>query len=248
MLGIIIFDRNYWYIKYIIFCYIIFYFIFRYIKGNKERSISLIIVSFIVLFLPSMGNGRMNIFGFAIGVILSLYKDRIMKLYNNSSRVNAIFALSLISASYALYKILILTRTQQAIEISLIIIILAIIYFSVKRKEFVNGASLIVVVNYFTAYDYNVNFIFSLSVLCAGIGFIVIVDLIKHDYASKFFVFFGNISFELYLVHGALMYSYDFILFRLPIELSFFIYIIVIITISFIFNKLFNFLNNILKN
>ncbi len=49
---------------------------------------------------------------------------------------------------------------------------------------------------------------------------------------SAFYHFIGGISYELYLLHGFFMYSYDFILFKYPIYFSFFIYLFFMIIMS----------------
>ena len=52
-----------------------------------------------------------------------------------------------------------------------------------------------------------------------------------------FYHFLGGISYELYLLHGFFMYSYDFILFKFPIYLSFFIYLFGVIIMSLALKK-----------
>jgi len=73
------------------------------------------------------------------------------------------------------------------------------------------------------------------SAFWGGVFFILIVFLLNSlGYFSRFLYWIGLISFEVYLVHGPLMYRYDFILYKGPIYLTFPIYFSVILFLAFL--------------
>lgn len=55
----------------------------------------------------------------------------------------------------------------------------------------------------------------------------------KMNYQSKFLEFLGKYSFEIFLLHYPFMVKYDFILFREPLYISFFVYFIFILMLSY---------------
>lgn len=54
---------------------------------------------------------------------------------------------------------------------------------------------------------------------------------------SAFLSFIGGISFEIYLLHGMFMYSFDFILFRGSIYITFFVYFLAICLMSVLLQR-----------
>jgi peptidoglycan/LPS O-acetylase OafA/YrhL len=86
-------------------------------------------------------------------------------------------------------------------------------------------------------------FVLNLSAVLMNLASFVVIKMISEKQISLFFNFLGKISFELFLVHGALMYSYDIILFRFPLYFSFFLYLGFIIFLSYLLNKLFGVLS-----
>jgi len=62
--------------------------------------------------------------------------------------------------------------------------------------------------------------------------------IIFRERLSVFFLFIGNISFELYLLHGSFMYSYDFIMYKFPVIWSFYFYLFFIIFLSYVLKKI----------
>lgn len=58
---------------------------------------------------------------------------------------------------------------------------------------------------------------------------------IIHARTPRVFCFLGRISYELYLLHLPFLYSYDFILYKLPLYFSFPIYMLFIITTALLF-------------
>lgn len=84
------------------------------------------------------------------------------------------------------------------------------------------------------------------------IGMLIIIilglKLVSMYRLSTFYTFIGKISFEIYLIHGAFMYSYDFILYKLPLPISFLIYLGFIIILSIYLHKFLNILTKFLSS
>lgn len=249
VIGIIITDRNYWYIPFLIFWYIIFYFVMNLKIDDKLKVVVLIIVSIIIIINPMAGNGRANAFSFPFGVIIALYKDKVKILYNKvklkrTNNIKLIFVCGLLmSIFYLLGSVIPRFPMGKSVGIFYIISICAM-YFFYRKKIILEKISLIILfVISTTMFSLNDTFVYvSLSAfsLFSILFTVFIINNIKLNKISIVFEFLGKISFELYLIHGALMYSYDFILFKMPIQISFILYLIVIICISIILNKLFN--------
>lgn len=83
------------------------------------------------------------------------------------------------------------------------------------------------------------NIFASFSSILAGMAAIFLVLLISHQgLFSLFLDFIGGISYEIYLPHGMFMYSFDFIIFRQNIALTFFPYFAFIVFISLILRNI----------
>jgi len=65
---------------------------------------------------------------------------------------------------------------------------------------------------------------------------IVLLSLFK--LYSKFLLFIGSISYELYLVHQPFQEKFDFLLFRQPYYVSFFLYFAFIVLLAYLLNRL----------
>ncbi|MBU3073207.1 acyltransferase family protein [Clostridium estertheticum] len=257
IIGIIISDRNYWYIPFLILWYIVFHFVMKLKITNKYKIFILLFVSIIIIVNSTSGNGRGNAFSFPFGIIVALYKDRVEILYNNIKlKKTIVFKLFLICGvlMYFFYLVSnISTRFHLGKLLGVIYIIsIGIIYCFYRKSIILEKLSLMILLlvstTIFSLSDTFIYVSLSIYTLFSIVFVLLIVDNIKLHKTSIFFEFLGEISFELYLIHGALMYSYDFVLYRLPIQISFIIYLIGIILISAILNKLFNSINKKLNH
>lgn len=59
----------------------------------------------------------------------------------------------------------------------------------------------------------------------------------KINYQSRFLEFLGKYSYEIFLLHYPFMVKYDFILFREPLYISFFVYFVFILMLSYVLSK-----------
>ena len=120
------------------------------------------------------------------------------------------------------------------------------LYLTLKNEKGIM-VFVVLLITYFWNTDVFTYISYSLS---SGLGAIMIISLysfLNNYYTSPILSKIGSISFELFLIHGAFMYSYDFILFRGPIEITIFTYLIFIILLAFVLNRVFFTLVNINK-
>jgi peptidoglycan/LPS O-acetylase OafA/YrhL len=201
--------------------------------------------------------GNYNALSFPFGCWLGLnYKFICEKVENLLSKNILLLFTILISCifvsiiSFYLSVISIKNGFMVGVLLLILIIIFIFIYGLKKKAKFENNIEIISIVlastflyfNYFHGW-YESNFyigIFrSILAVSSAIPILLLVSLlVKFSLYSYFLNFIGKISFELYLIHGMFMYSFDFILFRGNIAVTFFIYFIAICMVSLAFRKI----------
>lgn len=251
IVGITIMDRNYWYIKYIMICYLIFY-ISNLINNEKsQKTINWILISLLIVFNQEFGAARYNAFSFTIGIIIALYYEKAKYIFfrfkKEKCKTKMMYMSIMVLISYSLFKI---GQIGESINnnkiLTIIFLFYIIILIIIFRRKVVylalkNGQGIIIFVILLITYFWNTDvFIYISYSLSSVLGAIVIISLysfFNSYYTSPILNKIGKISFELFLIHGAFMYSYDFILFRGPIEITIFIYLIFIIFLAFNLNR-----------
>ncbi len=244
--GIINFDANFWYMKYLFLLYLSFYVVFRLSIKDNYKLIFLTIISLAFMASPFIpDSGRVNSLTFLFGVLISMKKEFI-EVYISKMNMGklSLTLLSLILISIPLIFLSEYTATMPHIAGKLnfgLALISAAGLFYIIRLPMQERISLllfyVLAVSYFTTTDLIVTYswAFALVLICPVVIFLLKnMNLNSH---SIVFAFIGSISFELYLFHGAFMYSYDFILHKFPLEYSFFIYLIFIMILSVVFKK-----------
>ena len=100
----------------------------------------------------------------------------------------------------------------------------------------------IIVVTYYTAINSNIGQgnLEQLSSIITTLGFIGIVGLIK--FKVGFLKIMGDYSYEIYLLHWPLMYSYDFLYSRLSPAVATFLYLLISLALGWLLQKLVSFL------
>lgn len=258
-------DRNMWFIVFLIFWYCLTYLIFQLNLENKKKVLFLSCASILVLSIPNVSflwspntslAWKFNAFSFPLGCWLGLNSKVINKkigilleqdITNFFGIVMSCIVLSKISFSLA-------NRPHVGVPLLLSLIIVAGSIYFIKNKikfkspvEFIcSSLTITMLYSHFTdrltkadistitrSAFYNFYSIF------AAISLVFLISLfLKFNFYSYFLNFVGNISFELYLLHGMFMYSFDFILFRGNISLTFFVYFLAICIVSVGFRKL----------
>ena len=261
IIGITIMDRNYWYVKYIMICYFIFYVNNLINKEKSQKIINWILVSFLIAFNQEFGAARYNAFSFTIGIIIALYYERVKEVFfkfeKEKCKVKVSGVLITVLIVYSLFK---LGQMGESLNNNKILTIIFIFFISIlisifgKKTLYLtlkNEKGIMVFVVLLITYFWNTDVFTYISYsLSSGLGAIMIISLysfLNNYYTSPILSKIGSISFELFLIHGAFMYSYDFILFRGPIEITIFTYLIFIILLAFVLNRVFFTLVNINK-
>ena len=256
--NVMLIDRNMWFIVFIILWYGITYLIFWLNLSNLLKICFLCSVSLGMLLVPQIIEvWKFNAFSFPLGCWLGLnYKFILPKI---ESLINQkIGILCCIIIGFSILTIIDLRFAYWAYPhhqlgdnlLFSITTIIFLVYLAYKKAtlpiyiESISGllALAIVGLNYFSmsSYNYNITAIFikNISGICCAFTIFLLVSLmLKYNLYSAFLSVIGDISFELYLLHGMFMYSFDFILFRGNISVMFFIYFILIFLISIIFKK-----------
>jgi hypothetical protein len=251
-------DRNMWFVIFITFWYCISYCSFRFNLSDKEKLIFLCSVSIIFLSVPHFSSlWKANAFSFPIGFWVGINFQYIVKKIETLISKKIVVFISLILSCLMLRKILgYISKHNITTAIASLVILIAIVglicilkrkgkfYIDIEKVSLFS-AVLIVYLNICGGLpEYSINNIFEsifencYSVLLAIPILLAVSLMVKLNIYSYFLSFIGEISFELYLIHGMFMYSFDFILFRGNIALTFFIYFTSICIVSLGFRKL----------
>ncbi len=105
-----------------------------------------------------------------------------------------------------------------------------------KRNLWIVSILFYIVIYVFQIIDTNLPSIIvsmtnELLLISFSISTIIQAELLK-NYRSKFLLITGALSYSIFLIHTPLMIKYDFLLFRGPLFITFWIYLLVIISIS----------------
>jgi len=251
-------DRNIWFVIFIIFWYCMNYLVFKLNLSKKAKLIFLCSVALILLFIPRVHIlWKLNAFSFPLGCWLGLNSQfasqKIATLLEGKfASVFALLVGCLLLAPISYY----FSHKHILIGIALIFSTFTIVglTYLLKRNErfeftienlFLVLAVVIVYRNCSIWFpEYNLlkiasDFLMNVYVISAAFSIFIIISLmIKFNLYSYFLNFVGEISFELYLLHGMFMYSFDFILFRGNVAVTFWIYFIAICLLSLFFRKI----------
>lgn len=248
-------DRNYWYITFLLFCYVTFYFVSKIYVNNNKKVLILLFIALFVMNNPLALNGRGNALSFPVGVLAGFNQLRFENFYNyhiekEKNYISNVILL-IVAALISFYAALKVTDGINVISgYIILIVIFAVCIFWNKKELLIEKISMLFIVLLISRTIINIDmtssFLMSLFNLFS-IGVVLLVFLkMCHKRISIFFHFLGKHSLELFLIHGAFMYTYDFILYKAPIEISFFIYIIFIIMCSIFLHFLFEKTNKLI--
>ncbi|BAY30933.1 hypothetical protein NIES2107_27810 [Nostoc carneum NIES-2107] len=251
-------DRNMWFIIFILFWYGITYLIFRLKLSTQLKILFLGFVSLAILLVPQIPEfWKINTFSFPLGCWLGLnyqvVASKIEKFVSQPLIVGVAMIIGLFILSIIDLILAYISYQHGALATVCLFIILALmlLLYLAKRQvsaniyiESICGILTIIIVglNYLNlADDYNLagHISRNLSGIFSAFAILLLVSLmLKFNTYSMFLNWIGDIAFELYLLHGMFMYSFDFILFRGNIAITFFIYFTAICLTSLLFKKL----------
>ena len=255
-------DRNMWFVVFILFWYCMLYLTFCLNLSKTAKLIFLVSVSVIILSIPNPSTewsyftlGKINAFSFPVGCLIGIkhkfivQKLEVLRKSNIAILFGAVFCLVVLS-NLTNYFALKHSKVGFLILLGLVAIVSRIYIVNKKLKldnrietYYLVLAVAIVYFNYLNlGSEHNniaVNTFDNLSgMLSAGVIGLLVTTLVKFNVYSMFLSFLGDISFEVYLLHGMFMYSFDFILFRGNIAVTFFVYFAILCLGSWLFKNL----------
>ncbi|WP_421658224.1 acyltransferase family protein [Leptothermofonsia sp. ETS-13] len=268
LLGITNVDRTMWFIQFILFWYCILYLIYKLSFSQSIKIVALFFVSLLLIANPQVPdrNWYVNIFSFPVGYWLGLHAKSLtyqigLLLNRRRPMIFLVVGLSFFSLAAFAYKEHILFSLSIYLIASLIITLY--LFQSTKRavsiisldsflREEMNWFNFetacflfLIVILYFGYFglplrpEFSKDVLYSIFAVFSGLGIVATISLLaKWNLYSQFLDFIGGISFELYLFHGMFMYTFDLILFRGNLAITFFIYFGFICLISILFQKL----------
>lgn len=242
MVGMFNIIGEYWYVPYLILCYLIFYLIMRLDIDNNLKIYLFIFSSVIFLLQDGLGNAEFNVFSFQFGAIFAIKEDRIKEIlqvkFKKNMKLN-ICVLIIGVVTNLMSKRLSEGKISLVIYVILIFSIIKILKFYKHKHVFLVIVMLLGSLFQLSVFKQSDSLCISISSLCFLIVIINIFFINKVRYISKGYEFLGKISYELYLSHFIFMKLFDFILYRFDIIVTFPIYLIFIVLLSFILNYIF---------
>ncbi len=246
-------DRNMWFIVFILFWYCLTNLVFRLNLSNQTKIIFLCSVSTVFVVIPQIPvYWKANALSFPLGYWLGLNSRFVVERFNDllSGKIATLMSiitpvillviptkivfliLGIAAVAHLIFVLKINVKFNNPIEtisLCLTIVIVSFNYLGWVFDDIIIGKHHNIVwsiVNSLTA-------IFYAASMCSLVSL-----LVKFKRASLFLSFVGENSFELYLLHGMFMYSFDFILFRGNVAVTFFVYFLAICLASIVLRQL----------
>ena len=213
-----------WYVLAIIILYVVFYLSAKFLK--KKKMINIAVFGGTILYCIVVN----NILGF------------------NNWWVNSCFAffIGIYGASYKEKYAITLKDKNKIIRYA---IMLSIILFAIIGIQFLtSGYAIMAIINDTDLSDDIMREpipVINMNIICIALLFVLFTILEKVRFNDKVFTFLGNISFEIYLYHGLVMYLLRNPRFYCRVD---YLYAILVIGLSIILAKLMNIANNKIYN
>jgi peptidoglycan/LPS O-acetylase OafA/YrhL len=234
-LGIDVVDRNHWYMRFLFFWYAAFFFASRIEALREARGVVMVLLGLFVVFSQGMhSNARMNAFAFPLGVLASAHRQWALSFLEKLGPARRI-ALCVAPAI-----LLLLIKTQGIFAVSTVYRALFALFFAgvflalkLRPVEILGYTAVVFIGGQFAYQLERIDEVAKgLAYASAGLSVMVAVKKIMNGYVSAPLAWIGRYSLEIFLLHGAFMYTYDFILFRMPLEISFFLYMAFVMVMS----------------
>ena len=213
-----------WYMLAIISLYVVFYLSAKFLKKKKMINIAVfggtILYCIVVNNILGFNNWWVNsCFAFFIGIYWASYKEKYAITLKDKNKI----------IRYA--------------------IMLSIILFAIIGIQFLtSGYAIMDIINDTDLSDDIMREpipVINMNIICIALLFVLFTILEKMRLNDKVFTFLGNISFEIYLYHGLVMYLLRNPRFYCRID---YLYVILVIGLSIILAKLMNIANNKIYN
>ena len=213
-----------WYMLAIISLYVVFYLSARFLKKKKMINIAVfggtILYCIVINNILGFNNWWVNsCFAFFIGIYWASYKEKYAITLKDKNKI-----------------------IRYAIMLSIILFAIIGIQF------FTSGYAIMDIINDTDLADDIMREpipVINMNIICIALLFVLFTILEKMRLNDKVFTFLGNISFEIYLYHGLVMYLLRNPCFYCRID---YLYVILVIGLSIILAKLMNIANNKIYN
>ena len=221
----------------------------NYLKDFWNKRIMKIIILYIVFYLSAKFLKKKKMINIAVfgGTILYCIVVNNILGFNNWW-VNSCFAF-FIGIYWASYKEKYAITLEEKNKIIRYAIMLSIILFAIIGIQFLtSGYAIMDIINDTDLADDIMREpipVININIICIALLFVLFTILEKMRLNDKVFTFLGNISFEIYLYHGLVMYLLRNPRFYCRID---YLYVILVIGLSIILAKLMNIANNKIYN
>lgn len=213
-----------WYVLAIIILYVVFYLSAKFLKKKKMINIAVfggtILYCIVINNILGFNNWWVNsCFAFFIGIYWASYKEKYAITLKNKNKI-----------------------IRYAIMLSIILFAIIGIQF------FTSGYAIMDIINDTDLADNIMREpipVINMNIICIALLFVLFTILEKMRLNDKVFTFLGNISFEIYLYHGLVMYLLRNPCFYCRVD---YLYAILVIGLSIILAKLMNIANNKIYN
>ena len=213
-----------WYMLAIISLYVVFYLSAKFLKKKKMINIAVfggtILYCIVVNNILGFNNWWVNsCFAFFIGIYWASYKEKYAITLKDKNKI-----------------------IRYAIMLSIILFAIIGIQF------FTSGYAIMDIINDTDLADDIMREpipVINMNIICIALLFVLFTILEKTRLNDTVFTFLGNISFEIYLYHGLVMYLLRNPRFYCRID---YLYVILVIGLSIILAKLMNIANNKIYN
>ena len=213
-----------WYMLAIISLYVVFYLSAKFLKKKKMINIAVfggtILYCIVINNILGFNNWWVNsCFAFFIGIYWASYKEKYAITLKDKNKI-----------------------IRYAIMLSIILFAIIGIQF------FTSGYAIMDIINDTDLSDDIMREpipVINMNIICIALLFVLFTILEKMRLNDKVFTFLGNISFEIYLYHGLVMYLLRNPCFYCRID---YLYVILVIGLSIILAKLMNIANNKIYN
>lgn len=213
-----------WYMLAIISLYVVFYLSAKFLKKKKMINIAVfggtILYCIVINNILGFNNWWVNsCFAFFIGIYWASYKEKYAITLKDKNKI-----------------------IRYAIMLSIILFAIIGIQF------FTSGYAIMDIINDTDLADNIMREpipVINMNIICIALLFVLFTILEKMRLNDKVFTFLGNISFEIYLYHGLVMYLLRNPCFYCRID---YLYVILVIGLSIILAKLMNIANNKIYN
>jgi peptidoglycan/LPS O-acetylase OafA/YrhL len=254
-------DRNLWFIIFILFWYCLLYLLFAFGTSDGGKVFVLFATALLFFLLPRLSTSwKVNAFSFPIGCCLGLYApaavERLQEIVRAPLAAFAGLVLGVVFLALGVgvfYDRFTGTPTLTAGAGAVVLVAGAVGLWAARKKlgsPFEIGSAVLAVttIGVYLRWVLEVTWgdeggldwwlFIGLEVLLYGTAVVLLMLLlVRYEVASRFLTFVGKISFELFLLHGMFLYSYDFILFRGNLLATFLVYFVLVCLASVVLQK-----------